>query len=59
MIYVLAEIEGNYIFEHVFDDKKSYFTNYTSMLDINITGVKLPLQLALDSKTSSKFEFQS
>ena len=30
MIYVLVEIECNYILKHVFDDKISYFTNYTA-----------------------------
>ena len=32
MMYVLAEIECNYTLKHVFDDKISYLTNYTSNL---------------------------
>ena len=53
MMYVLAKIECNYTLKHVFDDK---ILHNKSMLDIKIAGVQLHHSLALDSKTSSKFE---
>ena len=59
MMYALAEIECNYTLKHVFDNKISNQLHSKSMLYIQITGVQLPHLLALDSKTSSKFEWQS